>query len=228
MDQVTICNMAISLTGQGKPISDILGKEPAAVACNLHYVASLFELLGEFYWNWATKTAPLTLVTQTQPDPAGLQVTIPWVYQYAYPGDCLNFIGVLSGFPKDTLFTIVEHRIVYQDQQQTIFCNMPNALGEYVVMALDPTRYPAAFVKALYYLLAAKISPSLTQKEAKTNQLLQLYGIFRDKAIATDLKEAKKLKPRNSAAQDARGGSGWRNGAPGWPGSAGAAYSVLG
>lgn len=216
MDQVTICNMAISLTGQGKFIGAIDENSSAAQACNLHYIPSLMELLGEYQWNCFTKIAALDLIRETVPDPAGLEVEIPWRFQYAYPTDCAYFAGIVSGYAKDTLFTYIDSRIVNQDEGEVVFCNMPNALAEYVLVALDPAKYPAHFRKAFYYLLASKISPQLTQKEAKTAQLLQLYGIFKDKAIARDLREGKRIRPRNSAAQDSRGGYGTRSGSTQW------------
>ena len=237
MDQVTLCNMAISLTGQGKYIGDILENSSEAQCCNLHYIPTLQETLGEFPWRFATKKVALSLVwdlTITPPPLTPFPIGIKWLRAYARPSDCMKFRRIPNGMKHDSLDTMIQFEEGQTNDAngnpvQVIYTDLVNAWGEYVYLNLDPTTYPNGFRKAFYHHLAAKIAPQLTQKEELSNQLLQKYGIFRDKAMASDMQEGDRLKPRKSAAEQARGG--WGNpavwGANG-VGSAGAPYQVEG
>lgn len=245
MDQVTICNMAISLTGQGKYIGSILEPSAEAQACNLHYVPSLQELLGEYSWRWATKKVPLALVRDlTQPGATSDESTPPaplpvaslskWMYQYAFPADCVKFRRLPNLMKHDSLDSLIEFEVgagvdLSGNPATLIYTDMINAWGEYVYLCLDPTIYPSLFVKALYYLLGSKICPQLTQKVERSNNLLQLYAIFRDKAIQSDLVQGDRLLPRVSGAEQARGGFGRISPfGSGQPGGAGPPYIVEG
>lgn len=240
MDQVTICNFAISLTGQGKLISSINDPSAEARACNLHYQQSLFELLGEYSWRFATKKAALALIRSFENTPAdagGIIVPRPWLYEYAMPTDLIKVRRLPNGARHDSYENLVEFEIgdgvdLNGNPARIIYSNRPCAWGQYVFQSLDPTRYPPLFIKALYYLLGSKIAPSMTQKADIEDGFLQKYAIFRDKAIAEDLRQGERLLPRRSQAEMSRGGFGeagnWGSFGPGSVGPGNAAFFIEG
>jgi hypothetical protein len=245
-DQIYICNSALRECGQTRFISDILAPQTAAQLCNLEYIPALQEILAEYPWRFATKKAPLALLyDNTQPptqamlnaDPTGTGNLNPWLYQYAYPQDCVSQRRIPNGYQHDYLENMVAYEIgdgvdPKGNPAKIIYTNLPNAWAQYVYLMLDPVRYPPLFRRAFVSCLAWKIAPGLTVKPQLVDRLFRDYILKRDKAMARDYAESQRNRPRTSAAEMSRGGWGllppWGSNAPGELGQAGAPYLVLG
>ena len=85
-----ICNAALDAIGYPTAIGDIQeGTRPAQVLLRA-YGQCLRQLLRGAHWDFARKTAPLTMLADAtgQTPNAGALVPPPWIYSYAYPTDC--------------------------------------------------------------------------------------------------------------------------------------------
>jgi len=85
-----VVNEALDAVGAGYSLGDIEdGSDAAQVALRQYWQCHLHMLRGA-NWDFARKTAPLTLLADRTGNTAdvGTQVPIPWIYEYAYPTDC--------------------------------------------------------------------------------------------------------------------------------------------
>jgi hypothetical protein len=67
------------------------GSEPANILLRA-YRQCLMQLLRGAHWDFARRQAPMVLLadaTGNTPN-VGTQVVTPWIYEYAYPGDCMK------------------------------------------------------------------------------------------------------------------------------------------
>jgi hypothetical protein len=101
---VDIVNRALQAIGAQATITsldppDALSTE-AAVA-NMLYTSRIQALLRAAHWNFARYQGPLTVLTQTI-NPDGTIPTyappLPWLYEYAYPSDCIKARFILPYF----------------------------------------------------------------------------------------------------------------------------------
>lgn len=85
-----IANQALDAIGYDVAIGDLEeGTRPAQVMLRA-YGQCLRQLLRGAHWDFARRTAPLTLLADATGQTAnvGNQVPVPWTYEYAYPIDC--------------------------------------------------------------------------------------------------------------------------------------------
>lgn len=87
-----IAQQALDAAGIDYLLGDIEdGSRPAQVLLRA-YQQCLMQLLRGANWDFARKTAPLTLLadaTGNTPN-VGTIVPVPWVYEYEYPSDCMK------------------------------------------------------------------------------------------------------------------------------------------
>lgn len=97
---VDIANRALSLIGTRSTIASLDEASTEAINAQTWYASTRDELLRMAHWNFAKKTANLTLLkaasgTPENPTPAASAAWDPsqpppgWLYSYAYPSDCL-------------------------------------------------------------------------------------------------------------------------------------------
>lgn len=87
-----IANQALDAAGIEFTLGDIEeGTRPAQVILRA-YGQCLRQLLRAAHWNFARKTAPLTLLADAtgQTQNVGNLVPVPWIYSFAYPTDCVK------------------------------------------------------------------------------------------------------------------------------------------
>ncbi len=87
-----IVNQALDALGWDVVIGDIEeGTREAQVALRAYYEC-LKQLLRAAHWNFARKEALLTMLADATGQTAGIGVMVPapWLYEYAYPQDCLK------------------------------------------------------------------------------------------------------------------------------------------
>jgi hypothetical protein len=89
LSDVQICSLALDAAGTRSTIASLQENSKEARACSRQYGPSLAAVLQAAHWNFARKQAGLTLLldgTKTPPD----VVPQPWLYEYAYPDDCVQ------------------------------------------------------------------------------------------------------------------------------------------
>lgn len=185
-----IANLALSHLGAGVEISDLdTENSPAAKACRTFYNQARQQTLRDFPWPFATKTAALGLV-DTDP-------TDEWAYSYQYPSDCLEFRRILSGTRNDSRQSKVPYRVVYGSSAAEIYTDYEEAEGEWTVDVTEGGRFPADFVMALSFRLAAYIAPRVSAGDPFKLGLrcLQLYGVELAKAEANALRDEQQEEP---------------------------------
>jgi hypothetical protein len=191
MDQVAICNMALNHLSVGKRIASFTEKSAEARLCASLYDQVKDEVLRDFAWPFATKTATLALVVQ--------QPTFEWGYAYRVPVDCLAARRLLNGnisvtpFPNTfstagpyatpasrvlTAQTRIPYRIMSDDEGELIYCDLAPVAPipatsqqlaqpglpqlEYTFELDNPPFYPPDFSQALAFLLGAYMAGPLT------------------------------------------------------------------
>lgn len=95
--QVDVCNQALDNIGAGLSITSLSPPLPAPNAERVarHYQPKVDALSRAAHWNCLRRQVALTLTRAalgTPENPAGttlLQPPRPWLYEYAYPADCL-------------------------------------------------------------------------------------------------------------------------------------------
>jgi hypothetical protein len=170
LDQVTICNVALSLIGVSKQITSITEDTTEATACNLHYDLALSNILEEANWPFAIKRANLALYAGTAPN--------DWGYQYAYPSDCVRPMLIVDPQQALTYYEfllwvqniegryLIPFKVESIGGDKVIYSDMENACLAYVFLNTDTAKYPQAFSNALAWQLASMIAMSVTGDRA--------------------------------------------------------------
>lgn len=85
-----IAQQAIDASGSDTDIGDIEEGTREAQICLRQYRQCLMQLFRGAHWDFARGQIPLQLLADaTQPAPPNI-VPIPWLYEYAYPIDCMK------------------------------------------------------------------------------------------------------------------------------------------
>lgn len=181
-----ICNLAISHLGSGVEISDFetdLSEE--AKACRVYYDMCRDIVLRDFWWPFARKIVTLGLVDE---DPDN-----EWGYSYRYPSDALMIRRLQSGTRNDTRQSEIVFNVASDDDGSLVLTDAREAIAEYTFRNENVSRYPADFVEALSYRLAAFISPRICGGMAanKKTEMMQLYSLATGKASANAANEMK-------------------------------------
>ncbi len=115
MDQVTVCNRALSVIGTRSSIAAINEASPEAQACTLHFEPACRAMLRLAPWSFARATARGALIAAAPgtaenpsgtlpfplvPNAAGNQAVqiVAWQYEYAWPQDCVRLRQVKYPF----------------------------------------------------------------------------------------------------------------------------------
>lgn len=90
MTPTDIANQALDAIGVSPPLGDMEDGSDRARVILRAYRECLKQLLRAAHWNFARKTAPLTLLADASGNTSyvGTVVPTPWIYEYAYPTDC--------------------------------------------------------------------------------------------------------------------------------------------
>lgn len=207
----SICNRALAHIGTRSQIASLTENSPEARACNMFYEETRNEVLSMAYWNFANKTATLSVlkVAPGTPGAASTNATVwnntfpppPWLYEYAYPDDCIQMMRILAqfdtGFTGVPIFTTATSifpanfvgygpAVPYKVSTDTppgqssgpptnvILTNQYQAIAVYTQLITNPALFSGQFVEALSCAIAAKISMQLTGDKALMNSMYQL------------------------------------------------------
>jgi hypothetical protein len=166
-----ICNLALDAIGFPQAIASIYeGTEAARVALR-EYAQARDELLRESDWPFARQAVTLTLLKTAPVGGYGLTPwsnaypPLPWIYEYAYPSDCLDVRSVRPVpiiIPNYQVFPNIF--VVASDTatgQKVLLTNLANATAVYTGQVTDMTQWEPLFVSALVDKLARKFAPAL-------------------------------------------------------------------
>jgi hypothetical protein len=161
-----VCNRAVAQIAEIPSITPVTGINPpagdsiaAANAASLLYQPIYLAILRQFEWDFAKKVAPL--VAATAPP------LVPWLYQYLYPADCIQFRQVAP--PPGTIDPNdpqpLRHAVADDDRggtaQKVILANQAAALGVYTADVADPTLWDWGFAEAMVRALASALALTL-------------------------------------------------------------------
>lgn len=169
--ETEICNIALSNLGQSKTIASLTEQSEEARACSLLYPVARDAVLRDFKNGFSKKTAVLNLVEE---DPS-----TEWGFSYRVPSDCLFVRRIVSGIRNETEDTKISFDIAADDQGSLILTDQEDAEIEYTYRVTQVSRFPADFVMALAFRLAAYMAPRLTGSDQfKIQQrMMQAYQI---------------------------------------------------
>ena len=132
------------------------------------------ELLQEFPWSFATKTAELTLTGETDDR---------FDYVYEYPEDCMRVVRIGEAEDREELN---DYAIRAVDDNEGVLkriaCDVASARCQYIFDVQDENVVPAVFANALALALAVKLSMPMASAPQITQSVYQQARIAVDKA----------------------------------------------
>lgn len=208
--QLSIAQRALLQIGARNSISSISPSDGSteADACSILYTPT-FESLGRSaHWACLRKQVTLSLIaaaTGTPENPQGTTLPLsptPWLYQYAYPSDCLNMRYIVpslpagvGGVPQTTFsnsagawlpgggqipFAVAYATDASGNPIETILTNQDQAQAVYTVNQPNPIIWDSMLQQAMVLSLAAFLVPALSLNL----QLMQGAIGMADKMIA--------------------------------------------
>jgi hypothetical protein len=167
--------MALSHLGDRATLQTLSPPDGSAQAqhCAQFYPIARKAVLQSHNWNFATKRAPLALLTQAPPS--------TWRYAYAAPSDMVKALTVYSPEAWDDVAVRgVESAREYiietgDDGKPVILTNQTDAVLQYVADVTDTTRYPIHVTVAISHYLASLLAgPVVKGREAGAVSAQQL------------------------------------------------------
>lgn len=182
LSDVQIANLALDAAGTRSTIASLQENSIEARAVSRHYAPSLASMLSAAHWNFARFQIALTLLkdaTKSPPD----AVPIPWLYEYAYPADCVlarYLMPQTQGNPASVpgaqslpyyigapvRFLISTDNDAQGNPVKVILTNQPQAILVYTRLIVQTGLFDDQFVEALTYYLAHRISVPLSGDKA--------------------------------------------------------------
>ena len=174
------CNIALVRMGYSKGrIGTLYEGSHAAKQFLDIYGQTRDELLRSFDWGFARRDLSLTLlksapvggyIPPTMWNPA-VNPPISFLFEYAYPSDCLKERIVKSPAlfgpnfdPQPYLFSVANDD-AYTPPQRVILTNVPNAIMVYTGQVTDPTTWDVGFVESFAAALARRAALALVGLE---------------------------------------------------------------
>lgn len=218
--EVSICNRALSAISARTQIASLTESSEAARQCNLIYADTRDEVLQMAFWNFAAKTQLLSLLKSAPGTPSNAGSTTtqwlsdfpapPWLYEYAYPSDCIQMRTIIQQLPNTYIgvpftsnpsagvypyvvgpgaFFEVSTDTVDNTQQSVILTNQYQAIGRYTSRVTNPALFGAQFTEALVQALSAKLALALSGKTSLANLKFAQANAIISQARASDANE---------------------------------------
>jgi hypothetical protein len=216
--QVSICNRALAAVGTRSTISALTEGSPESNNCALIYEPTRAQLSRAANWNFLTRMATLSLLIATPGTPEnqspaittwqqGLAPPPPWLYEYAYPSDCLRMRRVVpqwnNSFGAVPLFSVpllqpsalnmpgVRFRVATDydttgTPQTVVLTDASQAIGEYTADIDIPTMFDPDYEEALVQAMAGKLVLALTGDKALAKLRLEEANAIITGARVTD------------------------------------------
>lgn len=154
--ETEICNQALLHLGNTRTIQDLTtDRSTEAKACRVFYPQARDEVLRDFPWTFAKRVVALALI--------GTDPVEGWGYSYRLPSDYLAVRALPNTYTRVATPDTREPYVLASDATGgLLYTDLADATLEYTAQVTDVTQYPPDFVKALAFLLASYIAPSVT------------------------------------------------------------------
>ena len=181
--ETELCNIALTRLGH-QQISSLDEASKAGRLCNLHYGPTRDSVLRAHPWNFAVKRVTLSLDVPTP--------NHEYTYQHSLPSDFLRIVRThyeAEGYASAD-YRIEGLKLVSDDSTVKI---------EYIAKITDVSQFDALFVDVLAQRLAAEMAVALTDNQAATKTLWEIYDVKLREARTIDAQEG---RPRDFEAYD--------------------------
>lgn len=197
--ELDIWNLALTRVGH-EPLASVTERGKGGDRCRLHYPVMRDTVLTAHPWNFAIRRVELAQLAFTP--------TFEFTYAHALPTDpyCLRVLRTeweangyastavygfpgMHGFAGQAIEWRIETVAINGTGIRALLCNESSAKIEYIARISDVAMYSALFVDALAARLAAEIAMSLTDNQALTKTLLDLYTLKMAEARIMDAME---------------------------------------
>jgi hypothetical protein len=204
MDQVTLWNMALQACGTRSTIASVNEGSNEAIALAVQWDNALDCVLAAAHWDFARRQGLLTLLNDAT---QGQAVPTPWLYEYAYPSDCVQarfiFPQVFVDVPTTTVgtpsaVTGVGSPVRFlvgndADQQgndiKVILTNQPQAMAVYTRRVTSPSIWAPQFCHALALYLGSLVCMQITGDKQLALGLFEKADAACKSAAATNGRE---------------------------------------
>lgn len=177
MDSTTICNLALAKIGD-QSITSLDDNTLESRFCKLYYPVVLAECLMLNTWNFATKLANLSQLSDAP--------LFDWSYAFQLPAD-------FARITKFNSFDVNDRIANYEINGNTLLSDEEYASIAYISSNPDPSTFTPSFVDVLSIKLASELSKPVSGSLDLKNQLLQQFRIAIAEAGRTD---ANSTRPR--------------------------------
>jgi ribosomal protein S18 acetylase RimI-like enzyme len=186
-----IANRALQLIGTRTTIASLGEASNEAIQANLSYAPVTDWCHGAANWNFARKTAALTLQKTVQLPPSAWSSTSPsppWLNEFILPTDFIQARYLTNSAAAQTTnydgepkrFAIADD-YVSSAETKVLLTNETNAVLVYTGRIIDPTAWPWYFerfaVTALAWTLALALTGDKVLLEALDNTLMRFFII---------------------------------------------------
>lgn len=190
LDEVTVCNLALSYIGES-PISSLdptVDSSLTASLCARFYTTTRNDLLGRRPWSFATRRKTLVAIESEWDQ---------WDYAYGVPADCLRPQAVYVTDSDDDHALVATDWLTPSDVQSSptqlpkvvftieqdvdgnrvLYSDLQDASLRYTAKVCDVALWPAWFTKALAWLLAADLAGALIKGDKGAEQVVNCLRI---------------------------------------------------
>ena len=188
--QIAIANMALDVIGTRSTIASLAEGSNEANAIARHWDNAADSVLRAAHWNFAKKQLALTLL---QDGTNGGTVPVPWLYEYAYPSDCVLFRQIMPMMQVEPLsspgvpgqpaplvaygppprFTVMTDQDINQNPITVVCTDQPQATAIYTFRNTNTAMWDPLFVQAFAAYLGARVCLALTGDKNTARMALQ-------------------------------------------------------
>lgn len=202
LSDVAICNLALDSIGARATIVSLQENSKEARACARQYASALASVLQAAQWNFARKQVALSLLQDGTATPPG-NVPQPWLYEYAYPSDCVQgryVMPMMQGNPASVpgsqslpywigtpvRFIVSSDVDISNNAIKVILTNQGAAQFVYTAMITDTGMFDEQFTLALANYLGHRIAIPLSGDKALAKMAYQIAAETCTKAQASN------------------------------------------
>jgi len=177
--QVQIANMALDVIGTRSTITSLTEQSNESNAISRHWDNAVDAMLRAAHWNFARKQTPLTLL---QDGTNGGVVPSPWLYEYAYPSDCVllrqimpmiqtqeiqpsigaTSVAGVAAYGPPVRFLAGTDLDINGNPIEVLLTNQVQAIGIYTFRNTNTSMWDALFVQGFAAYLGARVCMALT------------------------------------------------------------------
>jgi len=188
--QTAICNQALVKLG-ASTIINMDQETTEAVACKTFYTDTLYAVLDEYPWSFATKRYQLPRSGETPP--------LPFAAQFLIPSKVIRIVeaGANPNFNRT-------NATEWQVEDGYILTNVGVMYIRAIMEVDDPKKYSPGFIRAFIARLAAEMCTAITSSATLQTKLMEEYAGVVSRAISADSQQGRTRKYRSNQLIDSR------------------------